>query len=184
MLKKKNTFEDFIACSEYLIEKKYTSKKKIALIGESAGGILVGYCANERPDLYQTIIARVPFVDVLNTMLDDTLPLTPGEYKEWGDPRIEKYYRYIRSYSPYDNVKSKNYPHMYITGGLNDSRVTYWEPLKWVAKLRRYKKDHSLLFLDMKNEAGHFGASGKLNYIKDEQAKYYAFLLYTFGIKP
>ena len=182
LLNKKHTFEDFIACSEHLIEKGYTTKKNIALYGGSAGGILMGYCANERPDLYRAIVARVPFVDVLNTMLDGDLPLTPGEYNEWGNPKEEEYYQYIKSYSPYDNVKSQNYPHMYVTGGLNDQRVTYWEPLKWVAKLRDLKTDHNLLVLDIKMGAGHFGPSGRFSYLKEEAAKYYAFLLHAFGL--
>ena len=183
LLNKKHTFEDFIACSEHLIEKGYTTKKNIALFGGSAGGILMGYCANERPDLYRAIVARVPFVDVLNTMLNGDLPLTPGEYKEWGNPKEEPYYTYIKSYSPYDNVKVHEYPHMYVTGGLNDPRVTYWEPTKWVAKLRELKTDHNILLLDMKIDAGHFGSSGRFSYLKDEAAKYYAFLLTVFDIK-
>ena len=142
----------------------------------------MGYCANERPDLYRAIVARVPFVDVLNTMLDGDLPLTPGEYNEWGNPKEEEYYQYIKSYSPYDNVKSQNYPHVYVTGGLNDQRVTYWEPLKWVAKLRDLKTDHNLLVLDIKMGAGHFGPSGRFSYLKEEAAKYYAFLLHAFGL--
>ena len=182
LLNKEHTFEDFIACSEYLVEEKYTTKKNIALFGGSAGGILMGYCANERPDLYRAIIARVPFVDVLNTMLDGDLPLTPGEYKEWGNPKDANYYSYIKSYSPYDNVAAHDYPHMYVTGGLNDPRVTYWEPTKWVAKLREKKTDQNLLLLDMKEDAGHFGPSGRYGYLKDEAAKYYAFLLHVFGI--
>lgn len=183
MLNKKHTFEDFIACSEYLIKKGYTSKKKIAIDGGSAGGMLMGYCANERPDLYHAVVATAPFVDVLNTMLDGNLPLTPGEYKEWGNPKDEKYYNYIKSYSPYDNIVAQNYPHMYITGGLNDSRVAYWEPAKWAAKLREHKTDHNLLLLDINMGSGHLGASGRYSYLNDEFAKYYAFLLHVFGLK-
>ena len=182
LLNKRHTFEDFIACSEHLIEKGYTTKKNIAIFGASAGGILMGYCANERPDLYRAIVARVPFVDVLNTMLDADLPLTPGEYKEWGNPKEETYYHYIKSYSPYDNVKAQDYPHMYVTAGLNDPRVTYWEPTKWVAKLRDLKTDHNMLVLDIKMGAGHFGPSGRYGYLKEEAAKYYAFLLHAFGL--
>lgn len=183
LLNKKHTFEDFIACSEYLIEKGYTKKKEIAISGRSAGGMLMGYCANERPDLYRAVLAGVPFVDVLNTMLDGELPLTPGEYKEWGNPKEASYYHYIKSYSPYDNVKSQDYPHLYVTGSLNDPRVTYWEPAKWVAKLRSLKTDRNVLIFDINMNAGHFGTSGRYEYIKEEVAKEYAFLLHVFGIK-
>lgn len=183
LLAKKLSFDDFIDASEYLINKGYTVKKNIAITGRSAGGMLMGYCANERPDLYRAIVAGVPFVDVLNTMLDENLPLTPGEYTEWGNPKDEKFYHYIKSYSPYDNVRAQEYPHMYVTAGLNDPRVTYWEPAKWVAKLRECKTDQHLLLLDINMGSGHFSDSGLHNVLKDDYAKMYAFLLTVFDIE-
>ena len=179
-LKKKNTFYDFIACAEHLIKEGYTSKGNIAISGGSAGGLLVGTVLNWRPDLLRAAIANVPFVDVLNTMLDDTLPLTQLEYDEWGNPQEREFYEYIRSYSPYDNVKAQNYPHILITAGLNDPRVTYWEPAKWTAKLRSLKTDQNLLLLKTNLSAGHGGASGRYEYLK-EIALEYTFLLLTFG---
>ncbi len=163
MLHKKNTFEDFIKVAEYLKNEGYASS--IAISGGSAGGMLIGYCINNRPDLYQAAVTQVPFVDVLNTMLDDTLPLTPLEFNEWGNPITNKEtFDYIRSYSPYDNIKPQKYPHLYISSGLYDQRVTYWEPLKFVAKLRNIMKDQ-MLFLKMNMNAGHSGASGRFDYI-------------------
>ena len=174
-LNKKHTFDDFIASAEFLIKENYASDKNIVIAGGSAGGMLVGTCMNMRPDLFKAIIAHVPFVDVLNTMLDDSLPLTPGEFKEWGNPKEEEYYHYIKSYSPYDNIQKINYPHIYVTAGLTDPRVTYWEPAKWVAKLRDYKTDNNILLLKTNMEAGHQGKTGRFNYLKD-YAQEYSFL--------
>jgi oligopeptidase B len=181
-LTKKNTFDDFIASSEHLINNKYTSKGNIVLSGRSAGGLLVGACVNMRPELYKALVTSVPFVDVLNTMLDETLPLTPGEFKEWGNPKELEYYQYIKSYSPYDNVTAKAYPHMYITAGLNDPRVTYWEPAKWVAKLRELKTDQNLLLFKTNMEAGHGGKTGRFSRLK-ELAEEYNFVLMAFGLQ-
>ena len=168
LLKKKNTFLDFIACAEMLCKKKYTSKKKIIAQGGSAGGLLMGYISNERPDLFLGIIAQVPFVDICNTMLDEDLPLTVTEIPEWGDLKNnQEAFEYIRSYSPYDNVKKQEYPHMLITGGVTDPRVTYWEMTKWTAKIRDYKTDNNLLLLKMNMDAGHSGASGRYDYLNE-----------------
>jgi oligopeptidase B len=179
-LKKKNTFLDFLNCAEYLIEHKYTSQQNIVTLSGSAGGMLIGYVLNERPELFRAAVAKVPFVDVLNTMLDDSLPLTPGEFKEWGNPQDKEYFHYIKSYSPYDNVKKQNYPHLYVTASINDQRVTYWEPAKWVAKLRDYKTDNNYLLLETNMSAGHSGSSGRFDYLK-EIAREYLFLLVTTG---
>ncbi|MGV8963857.1 MAG: S9 family peptidase [Candidatus Saccharimonadaceae bacterium] len=181
LLKKKNTFTDFIACSEKLIADKYTSSHKLAAMGGSAGGLLMGAVANMRPDLYQTIVAQVPFVDVITTMSDETLPLTTGEYEEWGNPNEEEYYNYIMSYSPYDNVKAQNYPNFLITGGINDSQVLFHEPTKWVAKLRTLKTDDNIVLLHMNMESGHGGATGRYSRIKDVAFEY-AFILDRVGI--
>lgn len=182
LLNKKHSFEDFIACSEHLIEKKYTSKKAIVAMGESAGGLLVGACINERPDLYKAAGAFVPFVDTLNDMLDEQLPLTTGYYSEIGNPQEEQYYRSIRAYSPYDNIKAQEYPHLYVTTGLKDVRVPYWGPLKWVAKLRALKTDNHYILLDVQINEGHSGAAGRTAYITKEMSKFYAFLLHVFGM--
>lgn len=179
-LKKKNTFVDFIACAEHLIKEGYTRQGEIAISGGSAGGMLVGAAANMRPELFKAVVAKVPFVDVVNTMLDDSLPLTTFEYEEWGNPNDKAYYDYMKSYSPYDNVEKKAYPHMLITSGLNDPRVTYWEPAKWVAKLRELKTDSNLLLQHINMEAGHGGASGRYEYLK-EIALEFAFILKVFG---
>ena len=177
LLNKKNTFLDFISCAEKLCEDKYTSPKKIVAQGGSAGGLLMGYIANERPDLFLGIIAQVPFVDICNTMLDEDLPLTVTEIPEWGDIKNDKKsFLYVKSYSPYDNVKKQNYPHMLVTGGISDPRVTYWEMTKWVAKLRENKTDNNLLLLHMNMTAGHSGASGRFDYLK-EIAMEYGFVL-------
>ena len=181
LLKKKNTFTDFIACSELLINEKYTSANKLAAMGGSAGGLLMGAVANMRPDLYQTIVAQVPFVDVINTMLDDSLPLTTGEYEEWGNPNEEEYYNYMLSYSPYDNIKAQNYPNMLVTGGINDSQVLFHEPTKYVAKLRSLKTDDNLLLLHMNMDSGHGGATGRYDGIKDTAFEF-AFILNRVGI--
>ncbi|MDD3308759.1 MAG: S9 family peptidase [Dysgonamonadaceae bacterium] len=182
LLKKKNTFNDFIACTEKLINEGYTSSQKLAAMGGSAGGLLMGAIANMRPDLYQTIVAQVPFVDVVNTMLDKTLPLTTGEYEEWGNPEEEEYFNYILSYSPYDNIKQKNYPNMLITGGLNDSQVLFHEPTKYTAKLRANKTDNNLLLLHMNMDSGHGGATGRYDGIKDVAFEF-AFILNRVGIE-
>jgi len=181
LLKKKNTFTDFIACSEKLIKDGYTSSTLLAAQGGSAGGLLMGAVANMRPDLYHTMVAQVPFVDVINTMFDDTLPLTTGEYEEWGNPNEEEYYNYMLSYSPYDNIKAQNYPNMLVTGGLNDSQVLFHEPTKYVAKLREIKTDDNILILHMNMESGHGGATGRYKSIED-RAFIYAFILNRVGI--
>lgn len=182
LLKKKNTFTDFMDCSKYLINQKYTSPEHLYAEGGSAGGLLMGVILNRAPELYHGVIAQVPFVDVATTMLDDTIPLTTGEYDEWGNPNFKKYYAYMKSYSPYDNVKSQAYPNMYISTGLHDSQVQYWEPAKWAAKLRTLKTDDNLLFLDTNMDAGHGGASGRFEAIK-ELAKEFSFLLDLEKIK-
>ena len=176
LLKKKNTFSDFIACAKHLIGEGYTSPEHLYAKGGSAGGLLMGVVANEAPELFHGIVAAVPFVDVVTTMLDETIPLTTGEYDEWGNPNEEEYYHYMLSYSPYDQVRAQNYPAMYVSTGLHDSQVQYWEPAKWVAKLRTLKTDPNPLYLDTHLEAGHGGASGRFEAIR-ETAKEYAFLL-------
>jgi oligopeptidase B len=181
LLNKKNTFTDFIACSEKLINDGYTSSDKLAAMGGSAGGLLMGAVSNTRPDLYQTIVAQVPFVDVINTMLDDTLPLTTGEYEEWGNPNEEEYYNYILSYSPYDNISAQDYPNILVTGGINDSQVLFHEPAKYTAKLRALKTDNNILILKMNMESGHGGATGRYEGIK-ETAFDFAFILNRVGI--
>ena len=175
-LNKKNTFTDFITCAEHLIAEKWTSSDRLAISGGSAGGLLMGAVINERPDLFKVVVADVPFVDVLTTILDTSLPLTVLEWEEWGNPNDSQYYEYIKSYSPYDNVTAKEYPAMLITAGLNDSRVKYWEPAKWTAKLRELKTDDNLLLLKTNMSAGHGGASGRYEYLK-EIAFEYAFVL-------
>ena len=182
LLKKKNTFTDFIDCSKFLISEKYTSPQHLYAEGGSAGGLLMGAVINMAPELYNGIIAQVPFVDVITTMLDDSIPLTTGEYDEWGNPHKKKYYDYMKSYSPYDNVVAQKYPNMLVTTGLHDSQVQYWEPAKWVAKLRTLKTDANLLFLDTNMDAGHGGASGRFEALK-EVAKEFSFLLDLEGIK-
>lgn len=181
LLKKMNTFTDFIDCSKYLIENKYTSPKHLYAMGGSAGGLLMGAIINLNPELYNGVIAAVPFVDVVTTMLDDSIPLTTGEYDEWGNPNKEIYYNYMKSYSPYDNVQPINYPNLLVTTGLHDSQVQYWEPAKWVAKLRDQKTDKNLLLLKTDMDAGHGGASGRFEALK-EVALEYAFLFYLEGI--
>jgi oligopeptidase B len=181
LLKKKNTFTDFISCAEKLIADKYTSPNKLAIMGGSAGGLLVGAVANMRPELFQTVVAQVPFVDVINTMLDASLPLTTQEYEEWGNPNEEEYYKYMLSYSPYDNIKAQNYPNMLITGGLNDSQVGYHEPAKFAAKLRTLKTDNNIVLLRTNMKSGHGGATGRFDAIK-ETALEVAFILNRVGI--
>jgi len=182
LLNKINTFTDFNSCAEYLIEQGYTSKEKLFAEGGSAGGLLMGAVANMRPDLYKGIIAQVPFVDVVTTMLDETIPLTTSEFDEWGNPEDSVYYKYMLSYSPYDQVKKQDYPAMLITTGLHDSQVQYFEPAKWVAKLRDMKTDDNVLLLYTNMEAGHGGASGRFQALK-EYAMEYAFIFQQLGIK-
>ena len=176
MLNKKNTFLDFIACAEHLINIGYTSSQKMFAMGGSAGGLLVGAVVNMRPDLWKGVIAQVPFVDVVTTMLDESIPLTTGEYDEWGNPNEKQYYDYILSYSPYDNVEAKDYPAMLITTGLHDSQVQYWEPAKWAAKLRALKTDKNPLYLKTEMDYGHGGASGRFEGYKEVVLEY-AFML-------
>jgi oligopeptidase B len=182
LLKKKNTFTDYVDCSKFVITEKYTSAEHLYAEGGSAGGLLMGAIVNMAPELYHGVIAQVPFVDVVTTMLDDTIPLTTGEYDEWGNPNDKKYYDYMLSYSPYDQVKAQSYPNMYVSTGLHDSQVQYWEPAKWVAKLRVLKTNDTQLFLDTNMDAGHGGASGRFEALK-ELAKEFAFLLDLEKIK-
>ncbi len=182
LLKKKNTFTDFIDCSKYVIAQKYTSPEHLYAEGGSAGGLLMGAIVNMAPELYNGVIAQVPFVDVVTTMLDDTIPLTTGEYDEWGNPNEKEYYDYMKSYSPYDNVKVQSYPNMYVSTGLHDSQVQYWEPAKWVAKIRALKNNDKLLFMHTNMDAGHGGASGRFEALKD-LAKEFSFLLDLEKIK-
>jgi oligopeptidase B len=181
MGKKKNTFQDFIDCGEFLVKENYTSKEHLYANGGSAGGLLMGAVINMRPDLFHGVIAEVPFVDVITTMSDETIPLTTQEYKEWGNPNIKEEYAYMKSYSPYDNVEKKEYPNMLVTTGLHDSQVQYFEPAKWVAKLREYKTGNNVLFFRTNMDAGHGGASGRFDYLKDEAVNM-AFLLALEGI--
>jgi oligopeptidase B len=176
LLKKKNTFTDFIDCSKFLIENRYTSADHLYAMGGSAGGLLMGAVVNMNPDLYNGVVAAVPFVDVVSTMLDESIPLTTGEFDEWGNPKTKEYYDYIKSYSPYDQVKAKAYPNMLVTTGYWDSQVQYWEPAKWVAKLRELKIDSNILLMHTNMEAGHGGASGRFNALK-ETARDYSFIL-------
>ena len=181
-LKKRNTFTDFIACAERLITGGYTSTDRLAIIGGSAGGLLIGATLNMAPHLFRAAVAIVPFVDVVTTMLDESIPLTVGEFEEWGNPKEEAYYRYMLSYSPYDNVEEQAYPHLLITAGLNDPRVQYWEPAKWTAKLRDLKRDDNVLLLKTEMGAGHSGPSGRYDYLR-EVALHYAFILDALGVK-
>jgi oligopeptidase B len=176
MLSKKNTFFDFIDAAKYLISAQYTSEKHLYAMGGSAGGLLMGAIINYEPNLFHGVVAQVPFVDVVTTMLDESIPLTTGEYDEWGNPNSRKYYDYIKSYSPYDNVEVKDYPHLLITTGLHDSQVQYWEPAKWTAKLRELKTDDNILIFKTDMSSGHGGASGRFESLK-EDALEYAFLL-------
>jgi oligopeptidase B len=182
LMKKKNTFFDFIDCSKFLLDNKFTNSEHLYAMGGSAGGLLIGTVINLEPKLYNGVIAAVPFVDVVTTMLDETIPLTTGEFDEWGNPKEPNYYNYIKSYSPYDNVEEKEYPNMLITTGLHDSQVQYWEPAKWVAKLRELKTDQNMLLLQTEMSFGHGGASGRFERIK-EVALEYAFLLNLEGVR-
>jgi oligopeptidase B len=182
LLKKMNTFTDFNNCAQFLIDEKYTNSGKLFAMGGSAGGLLMGACINLKPDLYKGVIAAVPFVDVVTTMLDESIPLTTGEFDEWGNPKDEKYYYYMKSYSPYDNVVAKNYPSLLVTTGLHDSQVQYFEPAKWVAKLRELKTDKNPLVFHINMDYGHGGASGRFQWIKDTALEY-AFILDQIGIR-
>ena len=181
LLKKKNTFSDFIAAAEFLVSENFTAPEKLFAMGRSAGGLLMGAISNMRPNLFTGIVAEVPFVDVVTTMLDASIPLTTGEYDEWGDPNQKEFYDYMLSYSPYDNVERKAYPAMLITGGLHDSQVQYWEPAKWAARLRELKTDKNRLLLKTNMEAGHGGTSGRFRRHR-ETAFSYLFLLDLAGI--
>jgi oligopeptidase B len=182
LLKKKNTFTDFVACADFLVARKYTRPGKLFAMGGSAGGLLMGAVVNLRPDLFAGVVAEVPYVDVITTMLDPSIPLTTDEYDEWGNPNTKEYYDYMLSYSPYDNVAAKDYPAMLVTTGLHDSQVQYWEPAKWVARLRAMKTDKRPLLLYTNMDAGHGGASGRFRRLR-ETALEYAFLLDLAGIR-
>ncbi|MCB9246997.1 MAG: S9 family peptidase [Flavobacteriales bacterium] len=182
LLRKRNTFNDFIDCAEFLIAGSYTSSKHLYAMGGSAGGLLMGAVANMRPDLWNGVLAAVPFVDVVTTMLDQSIPLTTGEFDEWGNPEDAEYYEYIKSYSPYDNVSAQDYPNMLITTGFHDSQVQYWEPAKWTARLRELKTDDNILLFRTEMDFGHSGASGRFQQLK-EIALEYAFILDLEGIK-
>lgn len=181
-LHKKNTFTDFIACAEHLIEQQFTSHDRLAIMGRSAGGLLIGAVITMRPDLCHAAIAGVPFVDVVTTILDESLPLSVGEWEEWGNPNEAEFYRYMLSYSPYDNTTPQAYPHLLITAGLNDPRVAYWEPAKWTAKLRQVNTSGNHLYLKTMMGAGHFSSSGRYDYLKDTAFEY-AFLLDSVGFE-
>ncbi len=176
LLRKKNTFTDFIACAEHLASQGYTSRAKLAIMGASAGGLLVGAVMTMRPDLCQVVVARVPFVDVVTSMSDPTIPLTTFEYDQWGNPDDEQYFKTMLSYSPYDNLRPTDYPHILMTTGLNDPRVAFWEPAKFAARLRELKTSDSLVLLSVEFGAGHGGASGRYGRLK-EVALIYTFLL-------
>jgi oligopeptidase B len=183
LLKKQNTFTDFIACAEALITDGYAAKSKLFAMGGSAGGLLMGAIMNLRPDLWKGIVAQVPFVDVVTTMLDESIPLTTGEFDEWGNPKDKTYYDYMKSYSPYDNVEKKAYPALLITTGLNDSQVQYWEPAKWIAKLRALRTNKKApLYMFCNMDTGHGGASGRFEYYR-ETALNFAFILDLVGIR-
>jgi oligopeptidase B len=181
MLKKKNTFNDFVDVAEELIRQRYTSADRLVANGGSAGGLLIGAVVNMRPDLFRAVVADVPFVDVINTMLDASLPLTAQEWEQWGNPRNPEHYAYMRSYSPYDNVEAKAYPRMLVTTSLNDSQVMYFEPAKWVAKLRVTKTDTNPLVFRINMQGGHGGSSGRYDRLR-EAAFRYAFMLDAVGL--
>jgi oligopeptidase B len=181
LLKKKNTFTDFIACAEHLISEEFTTPDKIFANGASAGGLLMGAVVNMRPDLFKGVIAGVPYVDVITTMLDPSIPLTTSEFDEWGNPQNKEHYDYMLSYSPYDQVEAKDYPAMLITTGYQDSQVQYWEPAKWVAKLRALKTDDNILLFHTNMGAGHGGLSGRFRQYR-ETAMEFAFMFDLIGI--
>jgi oligopeptidase B len=181
MFKKMNTFNDFIDCADWLIKNNYTKNDRLVIQGGSAGGLLMGAVVNMRPDLFKAVLAQVPFVDVINTMMDASLPLTTSEYIEWGNPNNKAEFDYMMQYSPYDNVKVQNYPVIMIQVSLNDSQVPYWEGAKWAAKLRAMKTDNNMLLLKTNMGAGHGGSSGRYDALK-EQAFNMAFMLTQLGI--
>ena len=181
MMNKMNTFTDFITCTEYLVSQKYGARDKIVIEGGSAGGLLMGAVTNMRPDLFKVVVSQVPFVDVMNTMLDASLPLTVPEYEEWGNPNEKPAFDYMMKYSPYDNLKKTAYPAMLVKTSFNDSQVMYWEPAKYVAKLRTLKQDKNVLLLKTNMAAGHGGSSGRYDRFK-EVAFNYAFMLMQLGI--
>ncbi len=181
MMNKKNTFNDFVDVAEYLEKEKFTSADRMVANGGSAGGLLMGAITNMRPDLFRAVVADVPFVDVINTMMDASLPLTAQEWQQWGDPHIKEQYDYMKTYSPYDNVEHKNYPWLLVTTSLNDSQVSYWEPVKWVAKLRATKTDTNPLFLKVNMAGGHGGSSGRYDRLH-EIAFRDAFMLDAVGM--
>jgi oligopeptidase B len=183
MMQKMNTFNDFIDCADYLIKTRYTSSSRLVIQGGSAGGLLVGAVMNMRPDLFKAVVAQVPFVDVMNTMLDASLPLTTSEYTEWGDPIDKAAFDYMLKYSPYDNIKTQNYPAVLVQVSLNDSQVPYWEGAKFAAKLRAKKTDANPLLLKTNMGAGHGGASGRYDALR-ETAFTYAFMLWQMGLAP
>lgn len=180
LMQKKNTFSDFIAATEHLVEEKYGHPKKVFAMGGSAGGLLMGAVVNDRPDLYKGIIAQVPFVDVLTTMLDTSIPLTVAEYDQWGNPNEKEAYDYIKSYSPYDNLKAQAYPSTLVMTGYHDSQVQYWEPAKWVAKMRDLTKSEDQILFRVDMEAGHSGTTGRFKSLEDT-AIVYTFLLSLTG---
>ena len=180
-LKKKNTFFDFISVAEFLVEQKYTTTDTLVISGGSAGGLLIGAVINMRPELFYAAIADVPFVDVVTTMLDESIPLTTGEWEEWGNPKDKEYFHYMLSYSPYDNVQAQDYPHLLVTAGLHDPRVQYWEPAKWVARLREMKTGTQELYLKTEMSAGHMGQTGRYGYLED-MAYTYSFALDKWGL--
>jgi oligopeptidase B len=182
MMKKMNTFTDFIASAEHLIKNKYTSSDRVVIQGGSAGGLLVGAVSNLRPDLFKAVVSQVPFVDVLNTMLDASLPLTTSEYIEWGNPNEKAAYKYMKQYSPYDNVVPRKYPATLVKVSLNDSQVPFWEGAKLVAKMRALKTDNNPLLLKTNMGAGHGGSSGRYDYLR-EIAYDYAFILWQMGLE-
>jgi oligopeptidase B len=181
MMRKKNTFTDFIDCAEYLVAKGHGSKSRLVIEGGSAGGLLMGAVTNMRPDLFRAVIAKVPFVDVMNTMLDESLPLTVTEFEEWGNPKEKPAFDYMITYSPYDNIENKVYPNILVKTSFNDSQVMYWEPAKYVAKMRAIRTDHKMLMLKTNMGAGHGGASGRYDRLH-ESAFDYAFILNQVGI--
>ena len=182
LLNKMNSFNDFIKCAEFLIEEKYTYKNGITIEGRSAGGLLVGACSVMRPDLFNGVIAGVPFVDVINTISDPTLPLSTQEWEEWGNPNQKKYFEIIKQYSPYDNIREDEYPNALVLAGLNDPRVAYWEPAKFAAKLREYNKSNNIILLKTEMNQGHFGGHDRYKYLK-ELAFQYAFVLKMNNVK-
>jgi len=180
LLFKKNTFTDFIASAEHLIKEGYTNSKRLAIMGASAGGLLMGAVTTMAPELFESVVADVPFLDVINTMLDESIPLTVGEFEEWGNPKEKEFYEYMNSYSPYDNIQPRNYPKLLVIGAFNDPRVQYWEPAKFVAKMRGIKTGNSSLLLKTFMEEGHAGASGRYDNLK-ETAFTYSFILDSLG---